>query len=214
MSALSAKEQSAPRQAMPLQPWTDDELISELLSGNRAAAGAMYDYLRPAIDRALRRVLHFRGPDFEDHVQGTFERILRGLAEDRFARRSSLKTWACAIASHVALDALRKAQRERGRSADLPEQDVLPSGSSSDSKVESLNELRRVQRILSDMNPDLAETLILHDVLGHKLSEISSIRSATPSATQSRLHRARIELRRRALRPIGKEPNEMTRKPR
>jgi RNA polymerase sigma-70 factor (ECF subfamily) len=158
-------------------------------------------------------VLHARGPDFEDHVQGTFERILRGLAEDRFARRSSLKTWACAIASHVALDALRRTQRERGRSAELPEQDVLPSGPSSDSKIESLNELRRVQRILSDMNADLAETLILHDVLGHKLSEISSMRDATQSATQSRLHRARMELKRRATRPIGKGPIE-TRRPR
>lgn len=204
MAALPTPDRSAPRATTPPDEWDEDALLERLLAGDRAAAGALYDTLRPPIDRTLRRVLHHRGPDFEDHVQATFERILRGLAEDRFARRSSLKTWACAIASHVALDALRRIQRERGRSAEMPEQDVLPAGPSPSARIESLNELRRIQGILSDMNPDLAETLVMHDVLGHKLSEIGALRNATESATQSRLHRARAELKRRSVRPINR----------
>jgi DNA-directed RNA polymerase specialized sigma24 family protein len=56
----------------------------------------LYDQLRAPIDSALRRILHQPGPDFEDHVQITFERILRNLAEGRFEGRSSLTTWAVA----------------------------------------------------------------------------------------------------------------------
>lgn len=178
--------------------WSDSRLVAGLLAGDRRAASRMYDTLRPAIDRALRRVLHHQGPDFEDHVQMTFERILRALAEGKFEQRSSLRTWAAAIASHVALDALRRAQRNRPRSLELPEQDILPSVTRTEPRLESMSELARVQSILTNMKPDLAETLILHDVLGYQLDEISEMRRATPSATQSRLHRARKELRRRA----------------
>lgn len=193
--------------AMPSAPTTqlDDELLlKELRAGDREAAGALYDMLRTPIDNTLRRVLHQRGPDFEDHVQVTFERILRGLAEGRFEGRSSLKTWACAIAAHVALDALRKKQRDRVRLAELPEQDLLPSGGQTDRRLEALSELKRVQGILADMKPELSETLILHDVLGHKLSEIGILRNVSDSAAQSRLHRARKEFRRRAERPISR----------
>lgn len=187
----------------PPQEWSEQRLIEAVLSGERAAAGEFYDQLRAPIDNTLRRVFHQRGPDFEDHVQVTFERILRGLAEGRFEARSSLKTWACAIASHVALDALRKRQRERFRSGELPQEEALGSGIHTGKRLESLSELRRVHAILLDMKPELAEALILHDVLGYPVSEIGALWGASETATQSRLHRARIELKRRSARPIS-----------
>lgn len=183
--------------------WDDERLLAGLYRGERAAAGQLYDLLRGPIDRALRRVLHQRGPDFEDLVQLTFERLLRSLSEGRFEGRSSLKTFASAIASHVALDALRRKQRERLRTGQLPDDEVLSSTTHTDKRLESLTELRRVQAILLDMKPDLAETLIMHDVLGHKVSEIGELRGTSESAAQSRLFRARIELKRRALRSLS-----------
>jgi RNA polymerase sigma factor (sigma-70 family) len=182
---------------------SDERLISGILEGDRNLAGALYDQLRAPIDSALRRILHQPGPDFEDHVQITFERLLRSLAEGRFEGRSSLTTWACAIASHVALDALRLRQRERERTGVLPDQDELACATRTDKRLESLRELRRIQGILLQMKPDRAETLLLHDVLGHTLTEIAELHQATESATQSRLHRARLELKRRAAQPIS-----------
>ncbi len=193
-----------PKAAPPASElWDDARLLEGLYAGERAAAGQLYDQLRTPIDRALRRVLHQRGPDFEDLVQITFERLLRSLAEGRFEGRSSLKTFASAIASHVALDALRRRQRERLRMGHLPDEETLPLATHTDRRMESLTELRRVQAILLDMKPDLAETLILHDVLGHKVSEIGDLRGTSESAAQSRLYRARMELKRRALRPLS-----------
>lgn len=194
----------SPMSSAPPTRLDDQILLRAILNGDRAAAGALYDLLRAPIDSALRRILHQRGPDFEDHVQVTFERILRSIAEGRFEGRSSLKTWACAIASHVALDALRRKKRDAQRFYELPDQDVLPSGGHTDRRLESLGEIRRIQGILADMKPQLSETLILHDVLGYKLSEIGALKNSTDSATQSRLQRARKEFRRRAERPISR----------
>jgi RNA polymerase sigma-70 factor (ECF subfamily) len=150
------------------------------------------------VDRTLRRVLHHRFRDFEDLMQNTFVQVLRAVAEDRFEGRSGLETWASAIATHVALDAVRAAIRERTRHVDLPEGTELPAAGRPESRLEAAAELRRLQGILSRMKPDLAETLVLHDVLGHALEEIAEMRGVGVAATQSRLHRARLELRRRA----------------
>src|SRR5690606_3554545 len=83
---------------------------------------------------------------------------------------------------------------------DVPPHAVRPRA---DVGVEAQIELRRVQGILSRMKPDLAETLVLFEVLGHPVEEIAGLRGATVSATQARLHRARLELRRRSERPIA-----------
>lgn len=193
---LSAVTQSPPS-------WTDEELLSALRAGDRRAARALYEQLRPAVDRALRRVLHARHRDFDDLMQITFERILRGVAEDRFEGRSSLRTWASAIAAHVALDALRSGGREAKRiQSEVPVADLAgrPRG---ESCMEARAELNRVHDILSRMNPDLAETLVLHDVLGHALEEVAEMKQAGLSATQSRLRRARQELKRRAAALLG-----------
>lgn len=183
--------------------WTDEALLAALGAGDPRAALALYEHLRPAIDRALRRVLHGRHRDFDDLVQTTFERILRGVAEERFEGRSTLRTWASAIAAHVALDALRKGGREAKRLYGDVAVAELPTGQRAEPRMEARAELVRVHDILSRMNPDLAETLLLHDVLGHPLDEVAEMKGAGLSATQSRLRRARQELKRRAAAAIS-----------
>lgn len=178
--------------------WSDEQILVALRSGDRQVAGVLYDHLRPTVDRALRRVLRSRYRDFDDLIQMTFERILRALAENRFEGRSSLRTWASAIASHVALDAIRSRVRENQRYNRSPSVSELLAPGRAESRMEALAELQRIHDILSRMNPDLAETLLLHDVLGHPLEEIATLKKAGLSATQSRLRRARIELKRRA----------------
>lgn len=185
--------------------WDDSELVQALFEGDVRAARVLYERVRPGIDYTLRRILQHRNQDFDDLVQITFERILRGLADDRFEGRSALKTWASAIASHVALDALRARGRKERRTTEMVQEEI-PNQGRTDSRLEAMAELRRVQGILSRMKPILAETLILHDVMGHSLKDIAQMRDAGVSATQSRLHRARLELKRRAERVIANEP--------
>ena len=199
--ALSRPTLSAVTEGPPT--WTDEELLRALRDGDTRAALALYQHLRPAIDRALRRVLHGRHRDFDDLVQSTFERILRGVAQERFEGRSTLRTWASAIAAHVALDALRSGGREAKRMQSEVPVAELETGQRVEVRMEARAELGRVHDILSRMNPDLAETLLLHDVLGHPLDEVAEMKGAGLSATQSRLRRARQELKRRAAAAIS-----------
>lgn len=184
--------------------WSDEQLLLGVRGGHPGAARALYDQLRPLVDRALRRVLRGRYRDFDDLVQTSFEHILRGIVEDRFAGRSALGTWASAIAAHVALDALRRHGRDLRRTDDDAVVADLELGPRTDGALEARAELRKIHDVLSRMNPDQAETLVLHDVLGHPLEEIASMRRSGLSATQSRLRRARAELTRRAAAWVGK----------
>lgn len=186
-----------PVPSAPARAWTDRELIDALRRGDRSAAGPLYRALRPVIDHALRRVLHGRHREFDDLMQSTFERLLTALAEGRFQEKSSLRTYAAAIAAHVALDAIRANARSDRRSA--PSVDVAETSvGRPEARVEAIVELRRVQAILAKMSVDMAETLVLHDVLGHPLEEIAKMRGASVSATQSRLFRGRLEFQKRA----------------
>jgi RNA polymerase sigma-70 factor, ECF subfamily len=59
------------------------------------------------------------------------------------------------------------------------------------------SDLQLVRATLVDMKPQYAETVFLHDVLGHELAEIALMMRVSVAAAQSRLVRGRKELHRR-----------------
>ena len=174
---------------------TDQELLDAIRHGDSASAAMFYDRLYPVIDHALRRVLRRRIPEFDDLVQVTFERIIRAIIDDRFAGQSALTTWAAAIAGHVAIDFLRRSVRERRVFEEL---EPSVTRGAPERRMEARSEIQRLHAILSRMKPSLAEAVLLFDVLGHSLHEVASLTGVSPSAAQSRLHRGRKELVRRA----------------
>lgn len=181
---------------------SDLELLAAIRRGDGTAAQLLYDRLQPAIEHTIRRVLRQRSDQNDDLIQICFERILRAIVEDRFAGLSTLTTWASAIAGHVAVDALRRSMRERRLFSSATAAEVSPASlgerAVTERRLEARSEIQRLHRILAKMKPSLAETLVLHDVLGHNLDEVAALMGVTTSATQSRLFRARKELVRRA----------------
>jgi len=166
---------------------TDEEIVSALQTHDPHIAGALYDRVLPAVDRALYRVFGRRELDHDDLIQATFEQIIRTIAGRRFAGACSLPTWASSIATHVALNALRSRRRERrviDRTAGAAEPEPLAIATQVDG-------VERVRRELAAMKPDRAEALFLHDVLGHELAEIAIITGVSVAAAQSRLVRGR-----------------------
>jgi RNA polymerase sigma-70 factor (ECF subfamily) len=59
------------------------------------------------------------------------------------------------------------------------------------------SELQLVRATLVDMKPQYAETVFLHDVLGHELAEIALMMRVSVAAAQSRLVRGRKDLHKR-----------------
>ncbi|HEY2407642.1 MAG TPA: RNA polymerase sigma factor [Polyangiaceae bacterium] len=181
---------------------SDEDIVRGLVACEEWAAEELYDRLHPVVDRALRRVLQTSAEDHDDLVQIVFERIVRTLTERRFAGACSLSTWATAISAHVGIDALRAKVRERGvvwedRSR-AEEQAARISSGNLERQLEARAEIAELHAILARMDPAHAETVILHDVHGHELSEIALIMGVSIAAAQSRLVRGRKELLRRA----------------
>lgn len=176
-----------------------------LRRGDQWAAVELYERLHPVVERALRRVLRHRVNDYEDLVQSSFERIVRTLAERRFAGACSLATWASAIAAHVAMDWLRARVRERRVFGEQPARDERESAPPEpadpavlERRLEARADVEKLQGMLSRMGDEQAAALVLHDVLGHELSEIAVLTGVSVAAAQSRLVRGRKELLRRA----------------
>jgi RNA polymerase sigma-70 factor (ECF subfamily) len=194
-----------PAEATP----THAEIAAGVAQGQRWAHAALYDMLYPVVARTLQKILHETSPDYEDLVQTSFERIVRTLTGGRMNDVVSLPAWAGSITAHVALDSLRAKirdrkffDRDRSSSPRAVEMVVAPN---MERQLEARRQLEWLQETLARMNDDQAETVVLHDVLGHDLAEVAAMMGASVAAAQRRLSRGHQELLRRAQSRAGKE---------
>jgi RNA polymerase sigma-70 factor (ECF subfamily) len=193
--------------AVSSDPRSDEQIVEGLVAGQEWAAEALYDRLQPVVDRALRRVLQSNADDHDDLAQIVFERIVRTLTQRKFAGACSLSTWATAIAAHVGIDALRARVRERAvvweDRVRGDEQASRVSSGNLERQLEARAEITELHSILGSMDAAQAETVLLHDVHGHELTEIALIMGVSVAAAQSRLVRGRKDLLRRARARLG-----------
>lgn len=182
----------------PQKPISDEQLIEAVQRGDGAAASQIYDLLIDVVDRTLYKVFGRRETDHDDLVQMAFEQIVITLSRRSFARACSLRTWASTVTSHVGLNALRSRQRERrwvDRRVDAAiESERRPLLQDAERSLEARSRLESIRQHLAAMSPAQAETVFLHDALGHELAEISVITGVSVAAAQSRLVRGRKEL--------------------
>ncbi len=187
--------------SQPTSPPPQEAVLAGVVAGERWAHAALYDLLSPVVARTLQKILRGTSGDYEDLVQTSFERIVRTLSSERASPVANLPAWAGSIAAHVALDALRGRTRDRRRfeleRVGTPRIEGLPAPSL-ERQLEARQKLEWLQEALSRMNPDQAQTVLLHDVVGHGLAEIAALMGVTVAAAQRRLSRGHQELLRRA----------------
>ena len=110
-------------------------------------------------------------------------------------------SWASAVTAHVAMNALRSRRRERNVVDRTKDGDSVSTRTRSPDDVErqagARQQLDRLRGHLAALAPEKAEALLLHDVLGHELAEISVLTGVSVAAAQSRLVRGRRELHQR-----------------
>ncbi len=144
----------------------------------------------------------------EDLAQEIFLKVHRGLADFKGASRFS--TWLYSIASHHCLNHLKASSRrplphggsrEAGGSAgdDSPfAVDRLPDGSPrADVLLEQADLLRIVRTELANLTEEHRLILVLRDLQGLPYEEIAETLGLELGTVRSRLHRARMELKRR-----------------
>jgi len=171
----------------------DSELLNQIRRGDRTAQEAF----RTLLDRHARYlfgVAHSltggNTSDAEDLVQET----LMGALTSHFRGESSVRTWLVRILVNRAA----MLRRSRSRRPETPLDEKASSGASvpdrSPGAVESKLDLTTM---LAELSPEHRQVIVLRELEGLSYEEIAAALHVPRGTVESRLHRAREELRKR-----------------
>ncbi|OGS39509.1 MAG: hypothetical protein A2506_03760 [Elusimicrobia bacterium RIFOXYD12_FULL_66_9] len=147
-------------------------------------------------------------PDAKELVQAAFVKLFDS-AGTYDGSQASLENWFLTILRNVHVDFIRRAERRRGVSLDLPilgtdgltvadrladtrEQALLD-------RLESQEAGERVQEALKHLSPALRSVAVLVDMEGLRYEEAAKVLGCPLNTVRSRIVRARIELRQHLL---------------
>ncbi len=152
-------------------------------------------------------------PEAEDLVQETFLQAFRKW--EKFEERSEPSTWLYTIAARTCRRRHRKRSGEPSRLESLTE--LLPSGESDMPDLRGLREgpfderLRReaqeaVDRALPGLPLAFRLPLVLKEIAELSMAEVASVLGLKEATVKTRVHRARLALRRELARGLPKRP--------
>jgi len=182
---------------------SDGDLIRALVDGDPDAGEQLYDRLVRVVDWTLMRVIGERCEEHDDLVQSAFEQVVRTILRGSFSKDCSLTSWASAIASNLALNALRSRRRDRRFLVAVETPPSAKAPTDVEAQVIARRRLQLARAELMSMNPQRAQAVILHDVNGLALDEMAAALGVSIAAAQSRLSRGRREISARIARFEG-----------
>ncbi len=136
----------------------------------------------------VRRVLYLnglRGGEIDDAMQEIELRAIERPPRDR----SKAASWACVVATNLAMDVHRRAERHEGV---LPEEDVSVLDAAEPTGLRDA-----IRSGLAALTPELRATVVLRFYADFTVPEIATAMAAPEGTVKSRLHRAIEELRER-----------------
>lgn len=176
----------------------------ETLDGSEPAEEALPLLVEAQGGRLLSLGLRFCGnrEEAEDLVQETFLQAYRNWSG--FQGRSTPSTWLYTIASRICRRFHRKRSGEPDRIESLDE--LLPFGEPRmavvpDDGPDPLAEeirvegRRQVEKAIADLPIEFRMPLVLKDIVGFSLAEIAQILDLEKATVKTRLHRARLRIR-------------------
>ena len=180
----------------------EEQLLAQLRSGDERAFTALVETHQGRIAVFLTRMLP-RGADAEEAAQAVFTRAWLGMG--KFRGEVSLESWLYRIARNHAIDLLRRRRARPELSfAALSEErelavrehtasDVADPGAQFDEDARAA----RAWQLLAELKPDDRSLLVLKEIEGKSLEEISAIAGIRVGAIKVRISRARRRLRER-----------------
>jgi len=184
---------------------TDETIVQELLGGRKDAFLELVDRYQNKIYRLAYKITG-NATDAEDVLQEVFLKIYSKI--HTFEGRSQLSSWIYRIAVNAAYQKIARDKKSRHISLD----EVLPSVGTGDALSAQLTadwterpdevllteEARReMMDAIRELPPEYHVVFALKDLEGLSNQEIADILNLSLPAVKSRLHRARLFLRKR-----------------
>jgi RNA polymerase sigma-70 factor, ECF subfamily len=178
----------------------DRQTIAEVLAGDYDAFERLVEKYEGRIYRHLRKIVK-DNQQAQDLLQETFLNAYKGLKG--FSGSSSFSTWLFRIATNNALMFLRK---HRPEVVEYDDQFKNPSdGNSMPASPQFVNTpldlllsqegRKKIEEAIDDLPVLYRSVIVLRDVEGFSLKEVSKIMDSSLAAVKSRLHRARNSVR-------------------
>ena len=169
---------------------SDDEAVTELaLAAARGNARALEAFIKATQQDVWRFITYLSDAGTADDL--TQETFLRAIgAIERFAGRSSARTWLLAIARRVVADHIRHAQ-SRPRTAPGADPDHLLSG---DRHARGFEDLVEVTTMIASLTTEQREALLLTQLLGLPYADAAAVCGCPVGTIRSRVARARDAL--------------------
>ncbi len=141
--------------------------------------------------------------DARDMTQEVFIRVFEKISQFRF--KSSFSTWLYRIVVNMCLNEFRKRQRHDLKVTEFKDyyERMRPSINTPEDVLLKKERQRQVQQALSTLKDAHRTILVLREIEGFSYEELANVLQCSIGRVKSRLHEARMELRRRYKRLQG-----------
>jgi len=197
LSGINSDYKEKRKEKEPISHITDNDLVQGCVNGDREAQRLLFRHYRQTVYAMVYKML---GPGYEidDIAQKAFIRIYTSFKH--FKGLSSLDTWIYRITSKTCTDELRKKYRKRqihiNQFDDEKDSDsYIDHRQKKADKIIEQKELRkRIYNALHALNKDKRTVIVLFDIEGLSLEDISHIVQKPIGTVKSRLFHARKEM--------------------
>ena len=169
----------------------DLELVRKAAHGDSSAFHALVDRHAPELFRLAASLSRTRA-DAEDVVQETFIGAYQGLR--KFDGRASVKTWLKRILVRQAARHWNKGKRSR-ESLPIEAADMAPSPRQSSGGTALVDRKHDVAAVIRTLAPEHREVIVMREFDQMSYAEIAEVLDVPIGTVESRLHRARAELK-------------------
>ncbi|MCC6362500.1 MAG: RNA polymerase sigma factor [Bryobacterales bacterium] len=175
---------------------SDEDIVARVLSGEVPLFELLVRRHNQRLYRATKAILKDE-EEAEDAMQEAYVRAFVRL--DQFAGEARFSTWLTKIAVHEALGRLRRRKRQE----EFP--DTMKSHDNPERTVHDLRVRAAIEHAVEKLPPIYRAVFVLRDVEELSGAETAECLGITEETVKTRLHRARMLLRRRLERVIGSE---------
>lgn len=173
---------------------SDEDIVARVLSGEVPLFELLVRRHNQRLYRATKAILRDEG-EAEDVMQEAYVRAFVKL--DQFAGDAKFSTWLTKIAVYEAFGRLRRRKRQE----EIP--DTMKSHDNPERTVHDLQVRAAIEDAVEKLSPIYRAVFVLREVEELSGSETAECLGITEETVKTRLHRARMLLRRRLERIIG-----------